>query len=1384
MNQGIGSERTLTQRERLEQWRARKMKKNVSSSVSVEQKCSTKVSMKSAPKAPEKPFSAIQVPKTAEPAKPIRNRSIVMQENTSQSAPMKHEKNTREIPSIQSFSASNDGSVKVAVRVRPLIKTERQDGCEPIVSVDVRSQRILAGMQSRNSDRTFQFDHVFGARSSQNEIYETCVRPLEDRFFRGFNTTLFAYGQTGSGKTYTMGTGYDEAPSTRDAQVGIVRRVVCSIFDKIKKEREQGAAQHLVQVSFVEIHNEELRDLLGKSCSDVSEEQCVKKQKKISIREDTSGNVFVAGLQEKTVSEPEELMDILQQGSLLRATGSTRMNAGSSRSHAIITITLQRQPLENDENIESVGESIFTTSKFHLIDLAGSERAKKTKASGERLREGININRGLLALGNVISVLSTIEDEGSSGNKKRHIPYRNSKLTRMLQSSLGGNSCTVMIACVSPADTNYEETINTLRYATRARNIKNKPIVNCDPTAAEISRLRHLVHKLQSQLLQNESSSSSGEDGNGHLCGRKMMNYEASQQIATLQKENNRLRASLRIFEEKSAKYVQLLGEREQECARLCTLIQSNTAAEAHDHAGPPQERRNEKMPTMNDTMRSASDRQKIITMQAGTIAELRRKIDVLESENAAVTSMFKMPSVEELTIQLTNFDVVDMSDIDSNDTSWEKEEQESQLEECEHKVRQEFLSQRMENISNAVEAKEILLKQVAESDAQLEAARLKLANLEIAIAELNKERSNLMAELKKSRSKDSSGTSYRAGSQTKKLRDLEAKLLGLRQKMLQQQRILAVQRRSEKELERMQAEVNSMKEERVRLQRQKAKEAEAFRKKMMERKREIAQLQRQGRRSQLEMRKLQTMHLKQQAMLKRKTAEAVQATKRLRQNLAIQQKLKSNQKDAPTKVESSNKLNSVKVSLDRLLHTSMEIENKRGRVEAAQRKRRELKDQLNQLKASDSVCTAVEKDECESALRVQSARIALLNNQIADMKGQQERITLEAFATRKTDAKCALQYLFDSLVHQAVKSKQARRLQERSSRKLLHMRSSLLQCQAAQDAIRHDFEKKLTAMEVACESKISEIIQDFERKPPSSNQYDFLMTPGGIGSIGKGSRDSPFYRAWSGEKRRNPSGGRRTKKKVVVEENSSDSEPPWDEGLSSEEEDNKELDPDWEPTPVKRRRTRKKKKTRAGKSKKSMEITKSEKKKENKTHQDPELNNSSGKITEKELGDKSSNEIHKHAKKDVDRLMSFKENNTADGAKQVLEDEVAYDLDVHCPGHLDSAKEPPIPCPAASSKEMSSLRKLHSQIEQELIHGGVKEKQKLKTRRALTSLTTNRASVNSSRGHKSKLKKIAVTASGITKKENYADIHKARQLMAQQKQQMNLASITANKEN
>uniref|UniRef100_A0A663MU24 Kinesin family member 4A n=1 Tax=Athene cunicularia TaxID=194338 RepID=A0A663MU24_ATHCN len=412
--------------------------------------------------------------------------------------------------------------VRVALRCRPLVPKETSEGCQMCLSFVPGEPQVVVG-----NDKSFTYDYVFDPSVEQEEVFNTAVSPLIRGIFKGYNATVLAYGQTGSGKTYSMGGTYT-ANQEHEPSVGVIPRVIKLLF-KEKEQRQDW--EFILKVSYLEIYNEDILDLL-----------CPSKERssQISIREDPKEGIKIIGLTERNVTCAQDTVSCLEQGNNSRTVASTAMNSQSSRSHAIFTICID-QKKKNDKNSSY-------RSKLHLVDLAGSERQKKTKAEGDRLKEGININRGLLCLGNVISAL------GDENKKGGFVPYRDSKLTRLLQDSLGGNSHTLMIACVSPADSNLEETLNTLRYADRARKIKNKPIVNLDPQAAELHHLKQQVlgshaHKqtenLQSLMEKNQSLMEENQKLSQGLSEAAGQTAQMLERIILTEQENEKMNAKL-----------------------------------------------------------------------------------------------------------------------------------------------------------------------------------------------------------------------------------------------------------------------------------------------------------------------------------------------------------------------------------------------------------------------------------------------------------------------------------------------------------------------------------------------------------------------------------------------------------------------------------------------------------------------------------------------------------------------------------------------------------------------------------------------------------------------------------------------------------------------
>lgn len=330
-----------------------------------------------------------------------------------------------------------------------------------------------------------------------------------------------AYGQTGSGKTFTMGSEAHSQPES-SSHTGLIPRFIEDFFLQMQSKKEVSdkggdsspvLLDYSMRASFLEVYGEDVFDLLNAARSS------------LPLREDSEGGVVIAGLTSRPISDPAEALQVLHEGTMNRTTAATLMNLTSSRSHAVFTIYLTQVIRTRDcEEVD-----VTTTSKFTFVDLAGSERMKKTGAEGERAREGIKINEGLLALGNVINALA--DEERLAKEKKIHVPYRQSKLTRLLQDALGGNSQTLFLACVSPSDTNASETLSTMHYANRARNIRNAPTKNVDATAAELQRLNALTRILQCELIKSRFRGTDGGEGIGQVNDELMERKDVEEYI-------------------------------------------------------------------------------------------------------------------------------------------------------------------------------------------------------------------------------------------------------------------------------------------------------------------------------------------------------------------------------------------------------------------------------------------------------------------------------------------------------------------------------------------------------------------------------------------------------------------------------------------------------------------------------------------------------------------------------------------------------------------------------------------------------------------------------------------------------------------------------------
>uniref|UniRef100_A0A8D3CA30 Kinesin-like protein n=1 Tax=Scophthalmus maximus TaxID=52904 RepID=A0A8D3CA30_SCOMX len=375
--------------------------------------------------------------------------------------------------------------VKVIVRVRPPNDSEKRENCRNVVQVVDNHMLIFdpkeedaSGFGSQrgrnrninkraNKDLKFVFDHVFGETSTQVDIFESTTKGVLDGLMNGFNCTVFAYGATGAGKTHTM-LGAQNEP-------GVMYRTMTDLFKRMDDAKEE--KEFAVAFSYLEVYNEQIRDLLANVGP-------------LAVREDGSKGVVVQGLTLHQPKSAEHILEALDSGNRNRTQHPTDMNATSSRSHAVFQIYLRQQ-----DKTASLNPNVCV-AKMSLIDLAGSERASATNAKGARLREGANINRSLLALGNVINALADPK------SKKAHIPYRDSKLTRLLKDSLGGNCRTVMIANVSPSSKSYDDTHNTLKYANRAKEIKSSLKSNVVSLDSHIGQYAVICEKQRQEILQ------------------------------------------------------------------------------------------------------------------------------------------------------------------------------------------------------------------------------------------------------------------------------------------------------------------------------------------------------------------------------------------------------------------------------------------------------------------------------------------------------------------------------------------------------------------------------------------------------------------------------------------------------------------------------------------------------------------------------------------------------------------------------------------------------------------------------------------------------------------------------------------------------------------
>uniref|UniRef100_F6H136 Kinesin motor domain-containing protein n=1 Tax=Vitis vinifera TaxID=29760 RepID=F6H136_VITVI len=651
--------------------------------------------------------------------------------------------------------------------------------------------------------------------------------------------------QTGSGKTYTMGTNY----TGEESSGGIIPKVMESIFSRVEAMKD--STEFLIRVSFIEIFKEEVFDLLDPNSSATSKVEgvCVTKptgpaRVPIQIRETVSGGITLAGVTEAEVRTKEEMASYLSHGSTARATGSTNMNSQSSRSHAIFTISMEQKKIARvGVSNDDVGDDILC-AKLHLVDLAGSERAKRTGADGMRFKEGIHINKGLLALGNVISALGDEKKRKEGGHD-----------------SLGGNSKTVMIACVSPADTNAEETLNTLKYANRARNIQNKAVINRDPMAAQMQRMRSQIEQLQSELL--------------YFRGDAGAPFE----------ELQILKHKISLLEESNAELQRELQERRITCDHL-TQRALDAQVEKDKLIMKIESARNGKS---WDEMESDSDQNfSLLKSYVSKIQELEGELLHLQSLNSSKHSDFVVDGtdLDDDSLRAKNAYFRSLNELSSAcDTKGEIEDDEKELE---YTSLQEKFDMELKELDKKLEQKEAEMKRFASADTSVLKLHYekKLLELEQEKKALQKEIEELRHDLASISSTSDDGAQKLKEDYLQKLNVLEKQVSELKKKQDAQSQLLRQKQKSDEAAKRLQDEIQRIKSQKVQLQHKIKQESEQFRLWKASREKEVLQLKKEGRRNEYEMHKLLALNQRQKMVLQRKTEEASMATKRLKELL------------------------------------------------------------------------------------------------------------------------------------------------------------------------------------------------------------------------------------------------------------------------------------------------------------------------------------------------------------------------------------------------------------------------------------------------------------------------------------------------------------------
>ncbi|XP_037288222.2 kinesin-like protein 31E isoform X2 [Rhipicephalus microplus] len=957
----------------------------------------------------------------------------------------------------------DDTSVRVAVRVRPLIPREVIDMCHACTSVTPGEPQIWVG-----KEKAFTFDHVFDCPSEQETIYNNCVRQLIDGCFEGYNATVLAYGQTGSGKTYTMGTGYDLHVNPHE--LGIIPRAVQHLFDGIaacqQEARDQGKPppDFKINVQFMELYNEEIFDLLSPG-KDMHEPG----RKSVKIHEDSKGEIYTVGVTAKAVQNAEQVMKCLESGALSRTTASTQMNVQSSRSHAIFTLHIKQQRVVQlnleDGNAEdqeennalskvngegsSMSEFETLTAKFHFVDLAGSERLKRTGATGDRAKEGISINCGLLALGNVISAL------GDVSRKVLHVPYRDSKLTRLLQDSLGGNSRTLMIACVSPCDRDFMETLNTLKYANRAKNIKNRITVNQDKSSQTITALRMEIQALKLELMEyKQGKRLVGEDGTEQV---NDMFYENTM----LQTENNNFRTRIKALQETverlTVKNTELLAElatvawvgrgdsdngegvknliqgylKEVEELRSKLMESEEVCAQLRKQVQRYQARTS-MSPNSTVAVSGVYDISCSVeeTSVDDVLAEAKRDIENLKRKTKHLSSKANKEDEDGEKKSDADEDTAENSGNESSDSEAEELEED------------ETIGKDLATLTTEISFKQKLIDELEQSQRRLQTMRMqyesKLMQLQQKIRETEMERDRILSNM------SSAGASKDTDEKVRKIKtDFERKLNHLQGELKKMQsakrehaKLMRNQSEYERQVRKLKQEVADMKKNKVALVTKMKEESRRHQETEKRRNRQIAQMLKESRQQENRIRSLEAQNRTKETVLKRRHEEMAVLRRQARpmsQRVAgrVPQQNPAARKGLFSPKAAKQRWQTLEKNIDKLVLTKQSVYTLEKDMERSLLEREKLTRYLEKMMRKRERALQAGKDirDLDDQIESMRANLDYLNEnirecqanilQVEETKDDTDCLELEAILEGIVDTQG--RYLLDKLLHMAI---------------------------------------------------------------------------------------------------------------------------------------------------------------------------------------------------------------------------------------------------------------------------------------------------------------------------------------------------------------------------